>query len=333
MTSFDLTQWQIAVDALPLGVIIFAENGKEEWRNAVASKMGGVRHTDVLIDEAIDQVGRLVLAGEATTSQLDLAGPPPRVVNIRGLPLLSGGVVVTVEDITEQIRTEKVRTDFVANLSHELKTPVGAIAILAELLEGETDRETVKKLALRIESETHRMTQMVDDLFELSGIETKSETQIQVDLSEVVAEVERIISTVALHSGITIKTHFDDKPMLVLGDKTQLLSAVSNLAENAVKYSNAGGIVEMTLWHEGKDVVLSVSDQGIGIPADSLPRIFERFYRVDKARSRGTGGSGLGLSIARHVISNHHGTLSVTSSEGEGSVFLVKLPQLKMNTP
>ena len=333
MTSFDFTQWQIAVDALPLGVIIFAENGKEEWRNAVASKMGGVRHTDVLIDEAIDQVGRLVLAGEATTSQLDLAGPPPRVVNIRGLPLLSGGVVVTVEDITEQIRTEKVRTDFVANLSHELKTPVGAIAILAELLEGETDRETVKKLALRIESETHRMTQMVDDLFELSGIETQSLMQAQVNLCEVVAEVERIISTVALYSGIAIKTHFDDKPMLVLGDKTQLLSAVSNLAENAVKYSNAGGIVEMTLWHEGKDVVLSVSDQGIGIPADSLPRIFERFYRVDKARSRGTGGSGLGLSIARHVISNHHGTLSVTSSEGEGSVFLVKLPQLKMNTP
>ena len=333
MTSFDLTQWQIAVDALPLGVIIFAENGKEEWRNAVASKMGGVRHTDVLIDEAIDQVGRLVLAGEATTSQLDLAGPPPRVVNIRGLPLLSGGVVVTVEDITEQIRTEKVRTDFVANLSHELKTPVGAIAILAELLEGETDRETVKKLALRIESETHRMTQMVDDLFELSGIETKSETQIQVDLSEVVAEVERIISTVALHSGITIKTHFADKPMLVLGEKTQLLSAISNLAENAIKYSNADGIVELTLWHEGDDVVLSVSDQGIGIPADSLPRIFERFYRVDRARSRGTGGSGLGLSIAWHVISNHNGTLSVTSIEGEGSVFLVKLPQLKINTP
>ncbi len=241
--------------------------------------------------------------------------------------------MVTVEEITEQIRIEKVRTDFVANLSHELKTPVGAIAILAELLEGETDRETVKKLALRIESETHRMTQMVDDLFELSGIETKSETQIQVDLSEVVAEVERIISTVALHSGIAIKTHFADKPMLVLGEKTQLLSAISNLAENAIKYSNAGGIVEMTLSHEGDDVVLSVSDQGIGIPADSLPRIFERFYRVDRARSRGTGGSGLGLSIAWHVISNHHGTLSVTSTEGEGSVFLVKLPQLKMNTP
>lgn len=333
MTSFDFTQWQIAVDALPLGVIIFAEDGKEEWRNSVASKMGGARHTDVLIDEAIDRVGRLVVKGEATTSQLDLAGPPPRVVNIRGLPLFSGGVVVTVEDITEQIRTERVRTDFVANLSHELKTPVGAIAILAELLEGETDRETVKKLALRIESETHRMTQMVDDLFELSGIETRSLMQTQVNLCEVVAEVERIISTVALHSGIAIKTHFDDKPMLVLGDKSQLLSAISNLAENAIKYSNAGGIVEMTLSHEGGDVVLSVSDQGIGIPADSLPRIFERFYRVDRARSRGTGGSGLGLSIAWHVISNHHGTLSATSIEGEGSVFLVKLPQLKMNTP
>lgn len=333
MTSFDLTQWRIAVDALPLGVVIFAENGTEEWRNSVASKMGGARHTDVLIDQAIDQVGRRVVAGEAATSQLDLAGPPPRSFSIRGLSLLSDGVVVTVEEITEQIRIEKVRTDFVANLSHELKTPVGAIAILAELLEGETDRETVKKLALRIESETHRMTQMVDDLFELSGIETKSETQIQVDVSEVVAEVERIISTVALHSGITIKTHFADKPMLVVGDKTQLLSAISNLAENAIKYSNAGGIVELTLWHEGKDVVLSVSDQGIGIPADSLPRIFERFYRVDRARSRGTGGSGLGLSIAWHVISNHNGTLSVTSIEGEGSVFLVKLPQLKINTP
>lgn len=328
MTSFDLTQWQTAVDALPLGVIIFAENGKEEWRNSVASKMGGVRHIDVLIDEAIDQIGRHVMAGEATTSQLDLAGPPPRIVSLRGLPLLSGGVVVTVEDITEQMRTDRVRTDFVANLSHELKTPVGAIAILAELLEGETDRETVKKLALRIESETHRMTQMVDDLFELSGIETQSLMQTQVNLCEIVSEVKRIISTVALYSGITIETNFDDKPMLVLGDKSQLLSAISNLAENAVKYSNVGGIVEMTLWHEGKDVVLSVSDHGIGIPADSLPRIFERFYRVDKARSRGTGGSGLGLSIARHVISNHHGSLSVTSSEGEGSVFLVKLPQL-----
>jgi signal transduction histidine kinase len=154
-----------------------------------------------------------------------------------------------------------------------------------------------------------------------------------VDLSEVVAEVERILSTVALYSGITIKTNFGDKPMLVVGDETQLLSAISNLAENAIKYSNAGGIVEMTLWHEGEDVVLSVSDQGIGIPADSLPRIFERFYRVDKARSRGTGGSGLGLSIARHVISNHHGTLSATSTEGEGSVFLVKLRQLKVNIP
>lgn len=333
MTSFDLTQWRIAVDALPLGVVIFAENGKEEWRNSVASKMGGVRHTDVLIDQAIDQVGCLVVAGEAATSQLDLAGPPPKVVNIRGLSLLSGGAVVTVEDITEQMQTERVRTDFVANLSHELKTPVGAIAILAELLEGETDRETVKKLALRIESETHRMTQMVDDLFELSGIETKSATQIQVDLSEVVAEVERILSTVALYSGITIKTNFGDKPMLVVGDETQLVSAISNLAENAIKYSKTGGIVEMTLWHEGEDVVLSVSDQGIGIPADSLPRIFERFYRVDKARSRGTGGSGLGLSIAWHVISNHHGTLSATSTEGEGSVFLVKLPQLKVNKP
>lgn len=328
MTSFDLTQWRIAIDALPLGVIIFAENGKEEWRNSVASRMGGVRHTDVLIDEAIDHIGRLVVAGKAATSQLDLAGPPPRIVSIRGLPLLSGGVVVTVEDITEQIRIEKVRTDFVANLSHELKTPVGAIAILAELLEGETDRETVKKLALRIESETHRMTQMVDDLFELSGIEMQSVMQTQVNLCEIVAEVEGIISTVALISEIAIKTHFGDKPMLVLGNRTQLLSAISNLAENAVKYSNAGGIVEMTLRHEDKDVVLSVSDQGIGIPADSLPRIFERFYRVDKARSRGTGGSGLGLSIARHVIFNHRGTLSVTSSEGEGSVFLVKLPQL-----
>ncbi len=331
MTSFELTQWRIAIDALPLGVIIFAENGTEEWRNSVASKMGGARHTDVLIDEAIDHVGRRVVAGEAAMSQLDLAGPPPRSFSIRGLPLLSSGVVVTVEEITEQLRIERVRTDFVANLSHELKTPVGAIAILAELLEGETDRKTVKKLALRIESETHRMTQMVDDLFELSGIETQSLMQTQVDLCEVVAEVERIISTVALYSGVTIQMNFGDKPMLVLGDKTQLLSAISNLAENAVKYSNTGGIVEMTLRHEGDDVELSVSDQGIGIPADSLPRIFERFYRVDRARSRGTGGSGLGLSIAWHVILNHHGTLSVTSTEGEGSVFSVKLPQMVMN--
>ncbi len=321
------SRWETAVDALPLGVIIFAESGKEVWRNSVASNIGGARHTEVLIDNAVNQISRLVLGGELMSSQMNLSGPPIREISLQGIPLVDGGALVTVKDITDLLQLEKTRTDFVANLSHELKTPVGAIAILAELLESETDSDTVKKLAQRIEFESHRMTQMMDDLFELSGIEKTLALSSVVNLTELVLEVENNLSLSASRAGILIKIIHEDTPVLLMGDRAQLQSAISNLVENAIKFSNARDVVEVKIWLDESNVFLTVSDQGIGIPAESLPRLFERFYRVDKARSRGTGGSGLGLAIASHAISNHRGTLTVASSEGEGSVFSICLPR------
>ena len=231
-----------------------------------------------------------------------------------------------IEDASERVRLDSVRTDLVANISHELKTPVGAIALLAETLADEDEPEVIARLAPKLIAEAHRLSRIIDELLELSRIELGGQALNEVvDLAAVAREALAVHAPLAAARGIPV--HLEaSRGANVVGNRRQLLSAVGNLVENAVKYSDPGAAVDVDVHADGGHVVLAVHDRGMGIPGRDLERVFERFYRVDKARSRETGGSGLGLSIVRHVMASHGGQVSVASVEGEGSTFTLRVP-------
>jgi two-component system sensor histidine kinase SenX3 len=244
------------------------------------------------------------------------------VLLIRGIPLAKGGGLAVIDDLSDRARVDAVRTDFVSNISHELKTPVGALAILAEALADSDDIEVNRHLALKMVEEAHRASGTIDDLLELSRIELGGPGDREdVSLSAVVGEAAARHRLIADTVGVELQVKCIS-PESVQGDRLQLVSAVSNLIDNAVKYSNKGGIVTVSAHEVNGCVEIEVADTGIGIPARDLDRVFERFYRVDRARSRTTGGTGLGLAIVRHVATNHGGDVTVRSREGEGSSFL-----------
>jgi two-component system sensor histidine kinase SenX3 len=237
------------------------------------------------------------------------------------------GAVVEIDDVTERVRLEAVRTDFVANVSHELKTPVGALALLAETLAEEDDPELVRRLAEKMVVEAHRVNRVIEDLLELSRIEAgENPLREPVPVGLVVAEAVERVRHISEARGIHITVREPSRRLVVMGDRRQLVSAVANLLDNAYKYSEPGATVEVDARIDGAWVDLEVADHGMGIPSRDLDRIFERFYRVDRARSRETGGTGLGLAIVRHVVNNHGGSISVTSEEGVGSTFTLRLP-------
>jgi len=312
-------------------VVVADPAGRIVYRNAAARALGGT-HAGVLIEAAVDK--RLAAAGTGGDEVVELFGPPKRVLDVVSRQLPDGGSVVFVDDITERRRLERVRTDFVANVSHELKTPIGALSVLAEMLVDEADPATVSRVVGRMMSEAQRASNTVDDLMELSRIELGDDrTTEPVKLaSVVVAAIERVTELAAQRRiDVTATGGGLDgvgTPIVVSGDRLQLVSAVGNLVENAVKYSDLGQPVRVSIEGDGAWAEISVSDEGPGIPQRDLNRIFERFYRVDRARSRGTGGTGLGLSIVRHVAGNHGGEVLVTSVEGSGSTFRLRLPVL-----
>ncbi len=322
------------LDGLTAGVILSGSDGSILYRNAAARSLAGT-HAGVLIDETVERHLEGAVADVISEELLELYGPPKMVFVVHATALPMGGAYAFVEDISERRRIDAVRTDFVANISHELKTPVGALAVLAETLADEHDPAVVQRIADRLLDEAHRAARTIDDLLELSRIELGGEQHHEgIDVREIVrAAVERaeplaeqrtiIISSLdsALDPDLAARGGIS-----VLGDRRQLVSAVGNLVENAVKYSEPHGHVQIRVRREGPWVEFMVADQGVGIPARDLDRIFERFYRVDKARSRGTGGSGLGLSIVRHVATNHSGEVLVSSREGEGSTFVLRIP-------
>jgi two-component system, OmpR family, sensor histidine kinase SenX3 len=220
-----------------------------------------------------------------------------------------------------------VRRDFVANISHELKTPVGALGLLAETLLAEDEPEVARRLAERMLTEAFRVAHTIDDLLELSRIEGADDTSyVDAPVDQLIAEAVERVQGGADQRGISIDVESTPVPLAVSGDRRQLVSAVYNLIDNAVKYSEDGSSVEVRSGTDGRWVEIAVRDHGVGIPQRDLERVFERFYRVDRARSRETGGTGLGLAIVRHVANNHAGEVRVDSREGEGSTFTLRLP-------
>jgi two-component system sensor histidine kinase SenX3 len=330
----ETTRWREAIDAMPQGVAIFDERGEAVHRNAEAAKFLSGRRADLLVGQAIDELLVAALAGTATTRTIDLFGPPRRTLDVSALPLgdaQHAGAVVVVDDVSERARVDAVRRDFVANISHELKTPVGALALLAETLLDEDDSVVQRRLGSRMLLEAERVGRTIDDLLELSRIEAgELPARDPVPVHLVLAEAVDRVRPAADQAGVAIELREPAHSLLVSGDRRQLTSAVYNLLDNGVKYSDKGSVVVVagTLDEDAGVAELSVQDQGIGIPARDLERIFERFYRVDRARSRETGGTGLGLAIVRHVAANHDGEVTVSSHEGDGSTFTLRLPVL-----
>ncbi len=322
------------LDALATGVVLVDRSGAVTYRNRAALALAGT-HAGVLVDEAVERHAQAALGGERTDEVVELHAKPRTVVQLRSGPADDRGAYVFVDDISERRRIDAVRTDFVANISHELKTPVGALAVLAETLVDETDPAVVSRIADRMLDEAHRAARTIDDLLELSRIELGGEiVRDGVDPADVVSLAIERTEALAEQHNINVVASEGALPggaLRVSGDRRQLVSALGNLVENAVKYSEDGGIVTVAVEPHDEWVDFAVIDHGVGIPARDLDRIFERFYRVDKARSRGTGGTGLGRAIVRHVATNHGGDVVVTSTEGEGSTFVLRIPRALAN--
>jgi two-component system, OmpR family, sensor histidine kinase SenX3 len=318
---------QSALDAMPNGVIVADAEGHVVVRNQAADHAGEDVHNEVLVQAAVQHHLRAALRGGERSQTVELYGPPRRVVIVHARPLGTEGAVATIEDVTERSRLDQVRTDFVANISHELKTPIGALSVLAETLIDETDPVVINRLATKTVNEAHRVAKIIDDLLELSRIELRGDLAIsECDVAGLMAEATSRNSYAAEQRKVEVTVGEVPEGLTIHADSAQLASALGNLVDNAVKYSEIGGKVTLTAFPDSQGVTFTVTDSGIGIPARDLDRIFERFYRVDRARSRGTGGTGLGLSIVRHVASNHGGAVTVESREGEGSTFRLHIP-------
>jgi len=327
-----LERFMDALDLLPIGIVIVDLKLNRRVRNNAAAAMTGVRYVDILVDQAVDAMIDEIKVAKSGNRILEAVAGTTRYFKISGQSMDDQRGIVTVEDITEKSRIDTVQTDFVANLSHELKTPIGAVAALADSLNGETETEVVWRLAERIVTESHRMSRIVDDLLDLSRVEFGgTEEWTDIDLATVLVEVVSTNQHAAKRQGLGLSLT-GSAELLVRGDRSQLVSVFSNLVDNAIKYSEIAGVVNVSSTIKGDEIMVSVTDHGIGIAERDQKRIFERFYRVDKARSRATGGTGLGLSIVRHIVLEHGGAIDIRSEEGVGSTFTVRLPRVAVKT-
>ena len=329
------------VSRMTEGVVISDADGRIVFRDDTVHPAISTRHGHALIDAALTRVLGQACDGMTVTEEVRLYGPPERILLLSASPMAEGGLAL-IEDVTERERLETMRRDFVSNISHELRTPVGAISLLAETLGdllddsagsvgeetlGVEDRATVVGLASRMVSEADRMTRAIDDLAELSRVERDADGERSVmALQDIVSAVVERLANAAEQCGITVGVAAPSGPVLIRADRRQIASAVHNLLDNSLKYSDSGTSVNVRIRRLDAAAELSVQDMGVGIPQGDLPRIFERFYRVDRSRTSASGGIGLGLAIVRHVAINHRGVVTVQSMEGEGSTFTLRLP-------
>ncbi|OZC97395.1 two-component sensor histidine kinase [Rhodococcus sp. 06-235-1A] len=302
--------------------------------NPRAEELGLVRNR-LIDDRAWDAVLKVLADGHPV--EVDLSSKNPRTgrdkIAVRCVARLLSKedkrfVVLFADDDSEQVRMEATRRDFVANVSHELKTPVGAMSLLAEaLLESADDPDSVRHFGGKVVAESKRLGNMVTELIALSrlqGAEKLPDLEV-VDVDTVVNEAMDRSKLAAENAGISVTT---DHPsgLEVLGDQALLVTALANLIQNAIAYSSDGSPVSVSRALRGSNVAFAVTDRGIGIAKGDQERVFERFFRVDKARSRATGGTGLGLAIAKHVAANHNGSISLWSKLGTGSTFTLQIP-------
>jgi two-component system sensor histidine kinase SenX3 len=299
--------------------------------SAPAYAMGLVRGTTLASHELADLVSQVRRDGQIREAELVMTrwAAPSRHVMARVAPLGARLVLALVEDQTRERRVEAVRRDFVANVSHELKTPVGAIRLLAEAVsDAADDPEAVRRFSGRMLTESDRLSRLVQQVIELSRLQGDEplEAPLPVSVDDVIGVAVDTSAIDATAKRISVVTG-GTSGLKVMGSEEQMAAAVANLVANAVSYSEEGATVLVTTRATDGNVEISVVDQGIGIPTTEIDRIFERFYRIDPARHRSTGGTGLGLSIVKHVAATHGGEVRVWSVEGQGSTFTLTLPE------
>ena len=318
----------LILSAMEEGVVLVEPDDSIRYANPAASELlrtepVNLRSLPVPVRRSVKRVRT---SGGAAEEEFE-GGFPPRLFRSSAVRVTGGPrVLVVIRDVTEARRVEAMRRDFVANTSHELKTPVAAIQAAAETLRDAVrqDPQAARRFAEQLHGDALRLSRIVADLLDLSRLEAGSPRRAPVRLDRVAAqEAERLTERAAL-SGVLIEV--TAKPVSVQGSAEDLALLVRNLLDNAIRYSPDGGRVQIDVDSLDGNALLSVRDTGIGIPSRDLPRIFERFYRVDRARSRESGGTGLGLSIAKHVAELHGGRIEVESELGRGSEFRVHLP-------
>jgi two-component system sensor histidine kinase SenX3 len=306
------------------------------YQSSKLDSLGITKDGRILSDDLIALIRAVRRTDEIHRQSLEIARGPigigKRELRITLTPLSRFGMVlVLLTDESEARRIDAVRRDFVANVSHELKTPIGALSLLSEAVLGAKDQpEEVARFAARMQSEAKRLSDLVQEIIDLSRLQSSDPLQkaLPVDVSEVISEAASQAQISSESRRITLDIGAIDEE-IVIGDRAQLIIAIHNLIENAINYSPENTKVSITARSHDGLIEISVADQGIGIPDEELKRIFERFYRVDPARSRATGGTGLGLSIVKHVALNHGGDVRVWSKVGVGSTFSLLLPTQK----
>ncbi|HQY32704.1 ATP-binding protein [Actinotalea sp.] len=334
----ELDSGAVEVLAVLRSATVVLRRDLEVVRASAAAHAAGLVRGDQVVHTAVrDLLTQVARDGEIRDADVELPRGPfggaTLLLQLRAAPLGLDHLLLLAEDRTESRRVEAVRRDFVVNVSHELKTPVGALSLLAETVEqAADDPEVVRRFAGRMQTETARLTTLVQEIIELSRLQVADPLRAPstVEVDAVVHEAVDRARTAATAQGIELEVG-GDAGAVVWGDHDMLVTAVRNLLDNAVAYSESGTRIGVgtAIREEAGVVEIAVVDQGIGIPAAEQPRLFERFYRVDPARSRDTGGTGLGLSIVKHVAADHGGEVTVWSEPGRGSTFTVRLPTVR----
>jgi two-component system sensor histidine kinase SenX3 len=326
-----------ALQAANEGIIITDDHGVVVFANQTADQFLGARQGEAVAEARLrDAIEQATLNRTSVGTEVELYTPTRRILDISAVPLDFGvesvGAVAYIHDVTEERRVNAMRRDFIANVSHELKTPLSALAALAETIaDNLDDPEVVTRMARRLQREAVRLSALVEDILDLSQAEALASHDEPIQAAAIISAVVDLTAATAEEHGSQLIAEPAPAEAKVSGDLRQLRSMLANLIDNAIKYSDpVAGKPRTRIWLRtsvvDEHVVFEVQDEGIGIPDSHIDRVFERFYRVDRGRSRETGGTGLGLSIVRHIARNHGGDISVESVEGEGTTFSIRLP-------
>jgi two-component system sensor histidine kinase SenX3 len=326
------------LSVLPSASLVVAADGSVLRASARAMALGLVNRSLITIPDILRLVEKVADDGIAREQEMRVRRPPLGrellELRVRIAELGTGAILVLIDDLAEERRVDIVRRDFVANVSHELKTPVGALSLLAEaVLAAADDNDEVRHFAERMQIEATRLSHLIQDVVDLTRLQS-DDPMNHAEVVEVDALLSRAIDEVRTIAGSRSIEILQGEPceVAVFGDRGQLVTAVRNLLANAIAYSAEDTKISIDARQVDALVEINVKDQGIGIPSNDLDRIFERFYRVDQARSRGTGGTGLGLAIVKHVCHNHGGECTVWSEVGVGSTFTLRLPIYHVET-
>jgi two-component system phosphate regulon sensor histidine kinase PhoR len=311
-------------------VVEFANEAAHAILERRQGTMVGRPALEAFVDTRVEGIARTAMEVGSANGELTVRSAAGSTVTVRARRSPVSGVWLVMEDVSELRRLQRIRAEFIDNLSHELRTPITTISLLAETAarDAETAPARLRDKIAKIEIETGHLTQMVNELLDLSRIESGTVRLLldDVDMVHLAQTTSERLRLFAERQGLRIRLEVPDQVLRVRGDEDRLGQVLINLLHNAVKFSPNGGEIVVGVREGSGEVVTWVRDPGIGVPTADRARIFERFYKVDRARVRGRGGTGLGLSIARHVVVSHGGRIWVESLEGEGSTFLFTVP-------